>query len=149
MMKMVITLEQLEFGRYITRLREQAGFKSQRQLALEAGISPATLSRIESGIQKAQPETLKKLSTYLKTSYELLMERVGYIDESESSSAIGRAPTENPLGIELSEEELLFLKELQSSPDTMVMFSNFAKMSAEERKTFLDLMMMYGKKNGE
>lgn len=146
-MKMVITMEQREFGNYLARVREQAGFKSQRQLALEAGISPATLSRIESGIQKAQPETLKKLSTYLKTSYELLMERAGYIDESEPPGTLGRAPDQNPLGIELSADELEFLRDLQNNPDTMVMFRNFAGMTPDERKTFLDLMMMYGKKN--
>ncbi|MBU8908552.1 helix-turn-helix transcriptional regulator [Desertibacillus haloalkaliphilus] len=74
-------MDKKEFGIYLTKIREKSGFKSQRQLALAAGISPATLSRIESGSQEAKPPTLKKISKHLKDiSYDELMEAAGYIE---------------------------------------------------------------------
>lgn len=73
----------IEFGAYLTKIREQNGYKSQRQLAIEANISSATLSRIESGIQKAQPETLLALSKVLNdVSYHELLHTAGYLDQS-------------------------------------------------------------------
>lgn len=75
----------MEFGKYLTSLRERNGYKSQRQLALEAKIAPATLSRIEAGIQKPNPETLLALSRVLRDiPYEKLMGMAGYLS-SESS----------------------------------------------------------------
>lgn len=76
-----------EFGAFLSKERELNGYKSQRQLALDAGISPATLSRIESGIQEPKPETLKAISKFLKSiSYEELMEKAGYLEDSASQS---------------------------------------------------------------
>ncbi|MHB1167388.1 MAG: helix-turn-helix domain-containing protein, partial [Carboxydocellales bacterium] len=44
--------EQLkEFGLWLSKRRESCGYASQRQLALKSGVSPATISRIEAGIQ--------------------------------------------------------------------------------------------------
>lgn len=74
-----------EFGIWFSKLRLDSGYKSQRQLALDSDVSPTTLSRIESGIQKAEPDTLAKLAPYLKSSFEELMTKAGYpvrIDES-------------------------------------------------------------------
>ncbi len=68
-----------QFGMYLAQLREQRGYKTQRGLALKAGISPATLSRIEAGIYKADPETLKKLAPFLDVSYGKLMIVSGYM----------------------------------------------------------------------
>lgn len=75
-------MDSKEFGVYLAKIRERNGFKSQRQLALEANMSPATISRIEGGIQQAQPDTLLALSKVLKdvTYYELL-QKAGYISE--------------------------------------------------------------------
>jgi transcriptional regulator with XRE-family HTH domain len=88
-----------DFGAFLSKERERSGYKSQRQLALDAGISPATLSRIESGIQEPKPETLKAIAKFLKSiSYEELMEKAGYLEDSTSpqethsnDSTIGRA----------------------------------------------------------
>lgn len=70
-----------EFGIWFAELREKSGFESQRQLALKSGVSPTTISRIESGIQKAEPKTLQKLALYLKISFEGLMQKAGYLPE--------------------------------------------------------------------
>lgn len=75
-------LEQAEkrkqFGIWIAQIREKSGFDSQRQLALVADVSPTTISRIESGLQKAEPDTLEKLSRYLQIPYTELMAKAGY-----------------------------------------------------------------------
>lgn len=72
--------EQLkEFGSWLSKRRESCGYASQRQLALKSGVSPATISRIESGIQKAEPVTLARLAPYLSISHEELMAIAGYI----------------------------------------------------------------------
>lgn len=67
-----------EFGIWFSNLRIASGYKSQRQLALESNVSPTTISRIESGAQKAEPDTLAKLAPYVKTSYDELMVKAGY-----------------------------------------------------------------------
>ncbi|WP_185746438.1 helix-turn-helix domain-containing protein [Brevibacillus sp. AG162] len=71
-----------ELGIFIAKAREKSGYRSQRQLSIDSGISTATLSRIESGAQMPTPETLNTLSKYLKaTSYEELLERAGILHE--------------------------------------------------------------------
>lgn len=71
-----------EFGLYFSRLREESGFKSQRELADKSGVSHSTINRIESGSHKVTPETLKALAPYLKgVTYQELMEKAGYIGD--------------------------------------------------------------------
>ena len=67
------------FGRYLVRLRELRGYKTRKDLAEDAGINPATLSRIEAGKHKVEPETLKKLAPFLDVSYSKLMIAAGYM----------------------------------------------------------------------
>lgn len=69
-----------EFGSYLTSLRISAGYESQRQLAIQAKVSPATISRIESGMQRAEPETLEKLAPLLGVTHEELLSQSGYLD---------------------------------------------------------------------
>lgn len=69
------------FGDYLKELRKKHGFKTQKQLADISGISQTTLSRIEAGLQKPQPDTLKILAQHLSpTTYGELMDRAGYFD---------------------------------------------------------------------
>lgn len=77
--------ELVEFGLYLSKLREASGFRTKSELAKVSGISIATISRIESGIQRAHPETLKVLSTYLKgVTYEDLLEKLNYLEKKEA-----------------------------------------------------------------
>lgn len=77
--------ELVEFGLYLSKLREASGFRTKSELAKVSGISIATISRIESGIQRAHPETLKALSTYLKgVTYEDLLEKLNYLEKKEA-----------------------------------------------------------------
>ncbi len=70
-----------KIGAFIQYHRLASGFKSQRRLSNRSGISPATISRIESGSQKPNPETLGILAPYLTTtSFVELMYRAGFLD---------------------------------------------------------------------
>lgn len=66
-------------GRLIKRLRLQAGYESLGELYRASGVQVSTLSRIESGSQIPQPDTLKKLAPYLHASVEQLMIAAGHL----------------------------------------------------------------------
>jgi len=74
----------IDIGKFIAYHRVKSGFKSQRQLAEKTGISSATISRIEAGIQRPNAETLKVLAQHLHTtSLVELMVVCGYWDEDD------------------------------------------------------------------
>jgi transcriptional regulator with XRE-family HTH domain len=78
-----------DIGKHIEFLRLKHGFKSQRQLAIKTNISPATLSRIEKGLQKPNPETLKSIADHLpSTTYQELMFLAGYPTTGEDQKEI-------------------------------------------------------------
>ncbi|WP_199928914.1 helix-turn-helix domain-containing protein [Brevibacillus brevis] len=67
------------FGGFLKEIRLSYGYKTQKQLADASGISQTTLSRIEAGTQRPQPETLRILAEHLRPyTYGELMERAGY-----------------------------------------------------------------------
>lgn len=68
-------------GEKIKNLRLQAGYESLGALHRASGVPMSTLSRIESGVQKPRPETLKKLAPYLNVTQEELMAAAGYLDK--------------------------------------------------------------------
>lgn len=118
--------EQLkEFGLWLSKRRESCGYASQRQLALKSGVSPATISRIESGIQKAEPDTLARLAPYLSISHEELMAIAGYIDIRDVERIVDPAPKD------LEE----FLKESNIEYDG-------APLSEEEKESVLGFLKL-------
>jgi transcriptional regulator with XRE-family HTH domain len=72
----------MTFGGYIAELRVSKGFKSIRELSRASGVSNATLARMENGSVQPLPETLKLISPFLGISYEKLMCKAGYLEES-------------------------------------------------------------------
>lgn len=71
-------------GEFFKYHRIASGFKSQRQLADESGVSRTTISRLELDGQKPSVETLKELAKHLKTtSLVEMMVVCGYWDEEE------------------------------------------------------------------
>lgn len=75
-----------EFGLYFAELREKSGYSSQRQLAQKSGISNGTIARIESGVQKATPETLIALAKCLDGNpYFHFLTLLGYIDIEDAA----------------------------------------------------------------
>ncbi|SHH32030.1 Helix-turn-helix [Thermosyntropha lipolytica DSM 11003] len=113
--------DKVKFGLYLAKLREKQGFDSQRKLALAAKVSPATISRIEAGIQKAEPDTLKKLAPYLGVPLEVLMEKAGYLD----SVVINDPPT-------LDDELNAIMRNL--GPDVTLQFYDLKGMTEEEKE---------------
>lgn len=75
-----------KFGDFLRNVRENAGFESQRSLSVSAGLSNATIARIENGEQEPKPETLRRLSEPLKIPYERLMREAGYLDSEDSQT---------------------------------------------------------------
>lgn len=70
-----------EFGLYLARLREKAGFESQASLAKVSGVWNSTIARIEAGqTKKPDPVTLTKLAPYLNVTSEQLMRAAGYLN---------------------------------------------------------------------
>lgn len=83
----MIQMNLKEFGIYFAKLREQSGYRSQRELALKSGVSHSTVNRIEAGKHKVTPENLKTLAPYLKdVDADDLMRAMGYLDNEESVS---------------------------------------------------------------
>lgn len=66
-------------GDVIKESRIKYGFSTQKEFADTAGISPATLSRIEKNTQKPTPDTLQQISRHLgNITYGELMKSAGY-----------------------------------------------------------------------
>lgn len=71
-----------KLGEWIAETRNENGL-SQRQLAELAGLSNTEVWRLESGERKnPSPATLKSLAPHLGVTYEELMAKAGYIEET-------------------------------------------------------------------
>lgn len=79
---MVKEVYPMSIGEYIGMLRNEKGI-SMKQLSDLSGVSLSALSRIESGERiKPRPIILKALAPHLGISYEQLMAKAGYIEET-------------------------------------------------------------------
>ena len=75
----------MELGSYLIQVRNERGY-SQRDLAEKSGVSPAEISRVESGKrQKVSPSVLRALAETLVISYPYLLQLAGYMDEPEEA----------------------------------------------------------------
>lgn len=71
----------MNLGEYLIRARNERGY-SQRDLAEKSGVSPAEISRVESGKrQKPSPVVLRALADTLVISYPYLLQLAGYMDD--------------------------------------------------------------------
>lgn len=118
-----------DFGIYLAKIRERSGFRSQRQLALAAGVSPATLSRVEDGSQKIQPDTLRKIAPFLKdVTYDELMKKAGYLGDgmiNESSAVYETDP----------DIQFIMRARKDLSPKA---YERFMKLARDMKKSFED-----------
>lgn len=78
-------MDQLPIGRLITQLRLDAGLDSLGQLSKASGVTVATISRIESGVQRPTPETLMKIAPSLMVSVDYLLREAGYLPAEETT----------------------------------------------------------------
>ncbi|MBC2723519.1 MAG: helix-turn-helix transcriptional regulator, partial [Desulfosporosinus sp.] len=81
-------MPQDDIGAHLKSLRLKAGYESLGSLSRASGVTVATLSRIESGGQKPNPETLEKLAPFLKVSHEELMTEAGYLKPLSGKSKL-------------------------------------------------------------
>ncbi|WP_099301977.1 helix-turn-helix domain-containing protein [Bacillus sp. Marseille-P3800] len=73
-----------EYGSFIKSRRIKSGFSSQAEFSKATGITPATISRIESGVHRPSAETLLSFSKHLKsTTAENLFSVCGYWNSEE------------------------------------------------------------------
>jgi len=72
-------LELKEFGRWFAKIRIAAGFESQSELAAACGIHSSTISKLEKGGIRPTPDTLKKLTPYLRVPYKSLLLAAGHL----------------------------------------------------------------------
>ena len=77
----------MDLGSYLIQVRNERGY-SQRDLAEKSGVSPAEISRVESGKrQKPSPAVLRAIADTLVISYPYLMQLAGYMDETAPDEA--------------------------------------------------------------
>ena len=121
-------VDNIEFGRYLSEIRLKNGIETQKELAKMSGLSTATISRIEAGIQKATPEHLKKIASSLKVSYESLMITIGYIN-NENLIPNGK------LLIYVDQDKVVDISELDEESRLLVLnVINLAKQQHVNRK---------------
>ena len=78
----------MKLGEFLIQARKERGY-SQRDLAARCGVSPAEVSRVESGVrQKPAPAVLRAMADALVVSYPRLMQLAGYIEETREEEEI-------------------------------------------------------------
>lgn len=78
----------MKLGEFLVEARKERGY-SQRDLASRCGVSPAEVSRVESGVrQKPAPAVLRAMADALVVSYPRLMQLAGYIEETREEEEI-------------------------------------------------------------
>ena len=77
----------MELGSYLIQIRNERGF-SQRDLAEQCGVSPAEISRLESGKrQKPSPTMLRAIADSMVISYPYLLQLAGYLEAPAEGEA--------------------------------------------------------------
>jgi len=119
-----------KIGEIIKELRLKAGYESLGELNRVSGISVATLSRIESGVQIPSPKTLKILAPFLSTQHEDLMRAAGYLNPDENSP--DPSPVEKITAALVDDPELFdFWQELKGREDLRILFKQVKPLSED------------------
>ena len=100
------------FGVYLKHLRNLRGY-SILELAKLSSVSPSYISRLERGSrQTPKPEVLKKLAPHLGVSYNQMMVKAGYLNESTDYLTIEDQETKD-LFLSLTERKKELLKSVE------------------------------------
>ncbi|RJQ25554.1 MAG: XRE family transcriptional regulator [Peptococcaceae bacterium] len=113
-------MEQINFGKWLKKQREVAGFKSQNELANVCGVDNSTIARLERGETRPTPDTLKKIAPFLKVNYEGLMCAAGYIWSSDNNN-------DSVLMSKISKSEQKIVSALANDPDLLEFFQELTK----------------------
>ncbi len=125
-------MDAVEFGKYFSRLRENAGYPTQAALGKAAGVENSTISRIETGDTK-NPNilTLQKLAPLLGVPIETIMENLGYIMIQTQDGSITKNSNGDIINFHLS--PALDEKELE-------LITGFRNLSPLSQQTVLNLI---------
>lgn len=78
----------MDLGSYLVSVRNERGF-SLRELAEKCGVSPAEISRVESGKRlKPSPVVLRAIADALVISYPYLLQLAGYMDDENQEPPV-------------------------------------------------------------
>lgn len=134
----------MKLGDYLIQARKDRGF-SQRDLAARCGVSPAEVSRVESGVrQKPAPGVLRAMAEALVVSYPLLMQLAGYIEETHEEEAV----VEQVFRDEQTGEIVDVVRGVKEMVEIDPAWANAAyrvsrELSEEDRKTLTDMAMYW------
>ena len=118
-----------EMGRYLTALREKGGFR-QNELAEQASLHPAVLSRIESGDRVVSPKELHTILDVIGTDDAGQLMKTAYREWRKlDRPALGHADEDLLWD---AEEVLLRIGELRSNPDITVALNNRLQVYEDE-----------------
>jgi transcriptional regulator with XRE-family HTH domain len=104
--------DQVTLGPYLRSVRESLRMKL-REVEDASGVSNAYLSQLETGkIAKPSPHILHKIASVYNVSYEILMDKAGYLvrtadkqGEDEPTIRGSRIPTKALQGLTADEED--------------------------------------------
>ncbi len=140
----------MKLGEYLIEARKDRGF-SQRDLAARCGISPAEVSRVESGVrQKPAPAVLKAMAEALAVSYPRLMQMAGYIEEQHEDEEI----LEQVFRDEETGEIVDIVRGVKEMVETDAAWANVAyrvsrELSDEDRKMLTEMTLTWLKQRRE
>ena len=140
----------MKLGEYLIQARRDRGF-SQRDLAARCGISPAEVSRVESGVrQKPAPAVLKAMAEALAVSYPRLMQMAGYIEEQHEDEEI----LEQVFRDEETGEIVDIVRGVKEMVETDAAWANVAyrvsrELSDEDRKMLTEMTLTWLKQRRE
>ncbi|HHW43804.1 MAG TPA: helix-turn-helix transcriptional regulator [Desulfotomaculum sp.] len=126
-------------GEKIRELRIRAGYETLGELHRASGVTVATLSRIESGVQIPSPKTLNRLAPFLKVSVEDLLAAAGYLPEKEEDPNEAAARTIEA-AISDDPELLEFWQELVKRDDLQLLFKQVKPLTPKSIKKIIKVI---------
>lgn len=152
-------MEMFTLGQRLRYERAKRGWTIEF-VAYELGLKgQTTYSNWEHDSRRPDPEMLARLADLYEVTTDWLIKgepdprRVptGVVESGKVGSftrEIGPDPDHNPLGIQLTNEQLETLRDVLSDPKVMLMFKDFANSTEAERHTMLDVWAAIRRKPG-
>lgn len=139
-------MDRVEFGQYIAKLREKAGYSSQVELAKMAGMASSTLSRLETGeIKNVSPETLIKLAPLLNVTKEHLMMGYGYLSEEGFGKEAESLSVKDKFVTALADDDELrsLFEQMEQAGELRVILRQSAKMDTKTMRKIIKMIAAF------
>ncbi|MCL6445044.1 MAG: helix-turn-helix domain-containing protein [Alicyclobacillus sp.] len=137
------------FAERFRMLRESRGW-TQDDVAEKLGVSRPTIAGYESESKGRIPreETLIKIAELFGCTIDYLLGRTDDPTPPPKDDDIGPEPNRNPLGIELTPEQVELLREMRDDPEVLGMFRDFANSTEDERRMMLEIWETIRRRKG-